>query len=285
MPTPDTQPARSGKTAEISERVRRVTAANAGMMTGPGTNAYVVGREAAVVIDPGPDDPEHLARICAAARGPIEKIVVTHTHPDHSPGSRMLSQLTGAPVLAHPRRLQGERDEQFAADAHLNEGDVLEVGDCRLRCLYTPGHAPDHLCYLLQEEGLLFAGDHVMEGTTVVIAPPDGDMQDYLLSLHRLKTEAVRDIAPGHGAVIKNPNEVLQEIIDHRMEREAQILTLLEEGGETSIAELVRRIYTHVPVTLHDMARMSVYAHLLKLRAEERVRGENLESSWRILPR
>jgi glyoxylase-like metal-dependent hydrolase (beta-lactamase superfamily II) len=285
MPTPDTQPARSGKTAEISERVRRVTAANAGMMTGPGTNAYVVGREAAVVIDPGPDDPEHLARICAAARGPIEKIVVTHTHPDHSPGSRMLSQLTGAPVLAHPRRLQGERDEQFAADAHLNEGDVLEVGDCRLRCLYTPGHAADHLCYLLQEEGLLFAGDHVMEGTTVVIAPPDGDMQDYLLSLHRLKTEAVRDIAPGHGAVIKNPNEVLQEIIDHRMEREAQILTLLEEGGETSIAELVRRIYTHVPVTLHDMARMSVYAHLLKLRAEERVRGENLESSWRVLPR
>lgn len=272
---------RPGEVATVGPLVRRVTATNPGIMTGPGTNCYLVGRKEVAVIDPGLDDPEHIERIREAAPGPIRWIVVTHTHPDHSPGSRTLARLTGAPVLAHATRLQGVRDEAFSADAHLDEGDSLEGADFTLRCLYTPGHAADHLCFLLEEENTLFAGDHVMEGTTVVIAPPDGDMRDYLASLQRLLKEPIQRIAPGHGGVIGEPGKVLQGIINHRLAREAQILSQMPESGEITIAELVRRIYTHVPESLHAMARMSVYAHLLKLRAENRVQGQGLEGVWR----
>lgn len=282
MSTTEDSWVRPGEVTTLSPLVQRVTAPNPGMMTGPGTNCYLVGREEVAVIDPGLDDPEHIERIREAAPGPIRWIVVTHTHPDHSPGSRSLAGLTGAPVLAHATRLQGIRDEAFSADAHLNEGDSLEGADFTLRCLYTPGHAADHLCFLLKEEGTLFAGDHVMEGTTVVIAPPDGDMQDYLTSLRRLLREPIQRIAPGHGGVITEPGKVLQGIINHRLAREAQILSIMSESGEITIAELVRRIYTHVPESLHAMARMSVYAHLLKLKAEDRVQGENLEGAWQV---
>lgn len=271
-----------GEIVTLSPLVRRITAPNPGMMTGPGTNCYVVGREAVTVIDPGIDDAGHMALIREAAQGPIRRIVVTHTHPDHSPGSRTLAKLTGAPVLAHAKRLQGIRDESFHADAHLADGDVVGTGQGRLRCLYTPGHAADHICYLLEAEGLLFAGDHIMEGTTVVIAPPDGDMGDYLDSLERLKSEPIRCIAPGHGDLIHEPNRIFQGIIDHRLAREVQILSLLKESGDLTIAGLVERIYTHVPQALHPMAQMSVYAHLLKLQNEKRVQGEGFEVVWRI---
>lgn len=272
----------AGGVSVISPLVRRVTAPNPGMMTGPGTNCYLVGEKEVAVIDPGMDDAAHLERILEVAPGPIRWIVVTHTHPDHSPGSRSLAHRTGAPVLAHPRRLQSIRDENFRPDATLDEGDVLEGADFHLHCFYTPGHAADHICYFLEEDGTLFAGDHVMDGTTVVISPPDGDMQDYLESLARLQKEPLQHIAPGHGDIISDPQATLQGIIDHRLEREGQILALLEETGGATIAGLVERIYTAVPEALHGMARQSVYAHLLKLHREERVRGGEFEAIWRI---
>lgn len=270
------------KIVRLSARVRRITAPNPGPMTGPGTNCYLVGTDEVAVIDPGIDDAGHVQRIADAAAGRIRWILVTHAHPDHSPASRALSRLSGAPVLAHPTRLQGVRDEDFRADRTINECDVIRAADFTLRVLHTPGHAADHLCFLLQEEGLLFAGDHVMADVTVVIAPPDGDMRAYLESLERLKREPLAAIAPAHGRLLANPREELQSIIEHRLARERDVLDAFREAGEgMRIEALVARIYTHVPVGLHPLAARSVHAHLLKLVAEGRVRITDGDH-WRL---
>lgn len=254
----------------LGPRVRRITAPNPGMMTGPGTNCYLVGRQRIAVIDTGTDDPEHIQALAEAGGGRIEWILVTHTHPDHSRGTQELRALTGAPVLGHHIQLQGVRDEAFRADGYLDEGDVIEGEDFRLRVLHTPGHAANHLCFLLEQEGLLFAGDHVMEGVTVVINPPDGDMRAYLTSLERLKQEPIRRIAPAHGRVLHQPMNELQNIIDHRLGREREIINVIAEHGATTISQLVGHIYANVPQELHVMAARSVLAHLLKLADESR---------------
>lgn len=268
-----------GKVVDLAPGVRRITAPNPGYMTGPGTNTYLVGEAEVAVIDPGVRDASHLDAIEAAGGGRIRRILVTHNHPDHSRGARELAERTGAPVCAHPTPLRGIREEGFAADEHLDEGDVVAGADYRLRCLHTPGHAADHLCFLHQESGLLFAGDHVMEGVTVVIAPPDGDMAAYLASLARLKREPIEAIAPGHGGVLRPPGTILDGIIAHRREREGQILAALK-AGERRIDELVAELYADAPAALHPVAAYQVYAHLLKLRAEGRAAGEDLDSVW-----
>lgn len=264
------QHARQGGSVEdISPLVRRVLAPNPGMMTGPGTNTYLVGRNRIAVIDPGTDDPNHLRRIVELGGGKIEWIMVTHTHPDHSTGSRELQALTGAVILGHQIRLQGIRDESFAADAYLADGDAVSCDEFCLRALHTPGHAANHLCFLLEEEHLLFAGDHVMQGTTVVINPPDGDMRAYLSSLERLKGEPIRRIAPGHGTILEHPPAVFDAIIEHRLQREDQILTRLRDVGPVSVGDLVADIYKEVPAQLHSMAARSVLAHLYKLQDDK----------------
>lgn len=268
----------------LSPLVRRVTAPNPGMMTGPGTNSYLVGRERIAVIDTGVDDPAHIQRLAQAGNGRIRWILVTHTHPDHSRGALELKALTGAPVYAHPTPLRGIRDDGFRADAYVDEGDVIEAEDFRLRVLHTPGHAANHLCFLLEPEGLLFAGDQVMEGVTVVINPPDGDMNAYLDSLERLQGEPIRCIAPGHGAVIEQPRAELERIVRHRLHREQQILDLLATKGTSSIDELVKQIYADIAQSLHAMAARSVLAHLLKLRTESRVANSD-NGSWFIVSR
>lgn len=272
-----------GKTVDLAPGVRRITAPNPGYMTGPGTNTYLVGEAEVAVIDPGVRDTAHLDAIEAAGGGRIRRILVTHNHPDHSRGARELAERTGAPVYAHPAPLRGIREKDFVADEHLDEGDVVAGADYRLRCLHTPGHAADHLCFLHEETGLLFAGDHVMEGVTVVIAPPDGDMAAYLDSLARLKREPIEAIAPGHGGVLRPPGEILDAVIAHRQAREAEILALLEESGNGEgcrIADMVETLYAEVPAPLHPVAAYQVYAHLLKLRDEGRVAGENMDSPW-----
>lgn len=272
-----------GKVVDLAPGVRRITAPNPGYMTGPGTNTYLAGEAEVAVIDPGVRDAAHLDAIEAAGGGRIRRILVTHNHPDHSRGARELAERTGAPVYAHPTPLRGIREEGFEADKHLDEGDIAAGADYRLRCLHTPGHAADHLCFLHEETGLLFAGDHVMAGVTVVIAPPDGDMTAYLASLERLKGEPVEAIAPGHGGVLRPPVAVLDGIIAHRREREAQILALLEkapDGAGRKIREMVAELYADTPAALHPVAAYQVYAHLLKLRAEGRVAGEDLDSAW-----
>lgn len=276
-----TEEFKPGTAYSIAPGVRRITAPNPGMLTGPGTNTYLVGEEEVAVIDTGVADAAHLDAIEAAAPGPITKILITHAHPDHSKGARELAQRTGASVLSHPYRLQGIRDENFHADVHLNEGDLVTGPDFQLRCLHTPGHAADHLCFLREHDGLLFAGDHVMQAVTVVIAPPDGDMADYLTSLARLQQEPVKTIAPAHGGLMGEPTQTFADIIAHRLQREAQILALLGENVRR-VDAMVERLYVAVPAALHPVAAWQVYAHLLKLRSEGRVSGDGPDSEWKL---
>jgi glyoxylase-like metal-dependent hydrolase (beta-lactamase superfamily II) len=267
-----------GAACALSPLVRRVLAPNAGVMTGPGTNTYLVGIDEIAVIDPGPDDAEHLDAVAACGGDRIRWILVTHTHNDHSPGVPGLKERTGATVMGF-----GERDE-FRPDEAIGEGFSLEATEFNLRAVHTPGHASNHLCYLLEQERMLFSGDHIMQGSTVVIAPPDGDMAAYLDALRRLRTMRIRSIAPGHGHLIEDPAAKIDEYLTHRTEREQAILKAVEDGAGT-VDEVVERVYVDVPEALHPIARYSVHAHLLKLNADGRVHGADLDGAWTLAAR
>jgi glyoxylase-like metal-dependent hydrolase (beta-lactamase superfamily II)/8-oxo-dGTP pyrophosphatase MutT (NUDIX family) len=263
-----------GRVVRLSARVLRVTAPNAGMMTGPGTNSYLVGDPATnrwTVIDPGPDDASHRQALLAAAPGPLERILVTHTHVDHSPGAAPLARATGAPVLGRRPLHAAGQDATFAPDEELYGGEVLALGpDTTLRVLHTPGHASNHLCYLLEQERTLFTGDHVMQGSTVVINPPDGDMAAYLHALEALHALALDWFAPGHGFLVARPHEVVRALVRHRLGREAKVVAALSALGPAALEGLVVRVYDDVPAALHPVARRSLLAHLLKLEGEGR---------------
>jgi glyoxylase-like metal-dependent hydrolase (beta-lactamase superfamily II)/8-oxo-dGTP pyrophosphatase MutT (NUDIX family) len=263
-----------GRVVRLSARVLRVTAPNAGMMTGPGTNSYLVGDPATnrwTVIDPGPDDASHRQALLAAAPGPLERILVTHTHVDHSPGAAPLARATGAPVLGRRPLHAAGQDATFAPDEELYGGEVLALGpDTTLRVLHTPGHAFNHLCYLLEQERTLFTGDHVMQGSTVVINPPDGDMAAYLHALEALHALALDWFAPGHGFLVARPHEVVRALVRHRLGREAKVVAALAALGPAALEGLVVRVYDDVPAALHPVARRSLLAHLLKLEGEGR---------------
>ena len=276
-----------GAAVPLSPRLIRVTAANGSMMTGPGTNTYLVGGagggggEASAsagwaVIDPGPDDAAHVEAILAAAPGPIRWIFVTHTHKDHSPATVALQQRTGARVYgrvaAHPQW----QDLTFAPDQHLVGGERFTLpgpdgAASTLLALHTPGHASNHLCFLLEEEKLLFTGDHVMQASTVVINPPDGDMAAYVGSLQALLPLDLEWLAPGHGFLMDRPREAMQAIVAHRLKREAKVASAVRELGPASAETLLAQVYADVPARLHAMALRSLTAHLLKLRDEARV--------------
>ena len=265
---------RPGEAVRLSTRVIRVTANNGSVMTGPGTNTYLVGGGAAnewAVIDPGPLDADHVDSILAAAPGPIRWIFATHTHLDHSPATALLQARTGALVhgriAAHPEW----QDANFAPGMHLAGGERFVLGeDTTLRAIHTPGHASNHLCYLLEEEKTLFTGDHVMQQSTVVINPPDGDMGAYLASLRELLAEDFDWLAPGHGFLMAQPRRALQAIIDHRLRRERKVVDALRELGPAPADALLPRVYDDVPARMHAMAMRSLKAHLLKLRDEAR---------------
>ena len=267
-----------GVVTELSPLVRRVLAPNPGIMTGPGTNTYLIGRQAVAVIDPGPDDSEeHLDAVAAAGAGRIKWILVTHTHPDHSPGAVGLKARTGAQVLGFDER------DGFVPDEAIGDGWVLEAPGFRLSALHTPGHASNHLCYRLDGERLLFSGDHIMNGSTVVIAPPDGDMAAYLDALEALKEQVLDAVAPGHGPWIDDPAAKLDEYITHRLAREAAIAAALEAAGHATVEELVASVYTDVPEVLHPIARFSVWAHLRKLAADGKAAGadpDDMQAPW-----
>lgn len=256
--TPDA-PVVAGDVVQISQRVRRLTCPNPGMMTGPGTNTYLVGERDVAVIDPGPDHAEHLEAIVGAGAGAIRWIVATHTHPDHSPNAAELAARTGAEVIGYVAR------DGFTPTRTAGDGDRIVGDGFTLRAVHTPGHASNHLCWLLEEENLLFSGDHVMSGSTVVISPPDGDMNDYLDSLGRVRAMGVAAIAPGHGSRIADADSKLREYIEHRLAREAQIAQALAERGEATIEQIVAVVYAEVPEHLHPVARFSVWAHLRRL--------------------
>jgi glyoxylase-like metal-dependent hydrolase (beta-lactamase superfamily II)/8-oxo-dGTP pyrophosphatase MutT (NUDIX family) len=257
----------------LSERVIRVTANNGSMMTGPGTNTYLLrGADGAwAAIDPGPDEPAHVDAILAAAPGPITRIFVTHTHRDHSPACRALQQRTGASVAGQVAAHPEWQDATFAPDRVLHDGERVALApDCTLRVIHTPGHASNHLCYLLEEEKTLFTGDHVMQLSTVVISPPDGDMAAYLASLRGLLDLDLDWLAPGHGFLMAQPRRAIEAIVAHRLKREAKVVDALRAFGPATADVLLPQVYADTPPRLHPMARRSLTAHLLKLRAEAR---------------
>jgi glyoxylase-like metal-dependent hydrolase (beta-lactamase superfamily II) len=285
-----------GRPVEVLPGVVRVTAPNPSLMTGPGTNSYLVGREQLVAIDPGPEDDSHLAVLAAISRGGPRRlvaIVVTHTHPDHAPGAAALAEATGAPVWGY-----GARDG-FRPDGELRDGDHVPAGDLPLVALHTPGHASDHLCYLLDilrpgESGepatrVLFSGDHIMGGSTVVIAPPDGDMRTYLDSLERVAgiEPPLTVIGPGHGPLLPEPAAVIEDYIAHRRDREASILAALDVRGRARVDDLVTDVYTDVAPELHPIAQFSVWAHLRKLGGDglaESDEPDELRGAWALRP-
>ncbi len=263
--------------------VECILAPNPSLLTGPGTNTYLVADEAAgevVVIDPGPDISEHLRRVAdaVAAHGRATAILVTHGHPDHADGAASLHELLGVPVYAW------SRDGVAAMDHPLADGAVVAVGDRNLRALHTPGHRFDHLCFLLEDADALFAGDLIAGVGTVVIAPPEGDLLDYLASLRRLQTLHPRLILPAHGPFLDDPQAVLSYYIAHREERERQVLAGLAAGPRT-VGELVSAIYADVSADLHPIAAYSVLAHLYKLEREGRVHrlpATDGQESWSL---
>jgi glyoxylase-like metal-dependent hydrolase (beta-lactamase superfamily II) len=261
----------SGQLDEIAPGVRRLVARNPGFMTGPGTNTYLVGTGSYFVIDPGPDDSVHVERILDATDRRIDVVLATHTHPDHSPAANAIAAATGAKVMGKHTPVHGRQDPAFVPSRALSDGDEVAVGDFILRALHTPGHASNHLCYLLKGTGLLFTGDHLMQGSTVVIGPPDGSMSDYLQSLARLQREPVTRLAPGHGLVIEDAQAEIARIIAHRLQREAKVVERLGQAAAANIDTLVVSVYDDVDPRLHPVAKSSLLAHLLKLEQDGRV--------------
>jgi glyoxylase-like metal-dependent hydrolase (beta-lactamase superfamily II) len=272
MPAATDLPIRPGAPVRLSARVWRLTCANAGVMTGPGTNSYLVGvADEWTLIDPGPADADHLQALQALGTAPIRRILVTHTHPDHSPGAAALQQRTGAQLLGRSNTNARGQDPTFVPEHELADGERIALGpETALRVIHTPGHASNHLCYLLEPERWLFTGDHIIQGSTVLVDPPDGDMAHYLASLERLLCEDLAALAPGHGTVIARPHEALRALIAHRLWREARVLGVLRGGQPADLPALVAQVYVDVPAALHRFAERSLLAHLLKLQADGR---------------
>jgi glyoxylase-like metal-dependent hydrolase (beta-lactamase superfamily II) len=248
-------------------RVIRVLAANPGIRELEGTNTWIVGDAPALVVDPGPDDPEHLAEVARTA-GSVGAIALTHDHPDHAPGALPLAAMTGARVFAAK---PGEGPAEVPAEVmeRIRDGEQVSTGSVSLAVVATPGHTPDHVAFFDARTGSLFTGDAVLGRGTSVIDPPEGDLAAYLRSLRRMRELGPRTIYPGHGPVVLRALAKLDEYLDHRTMREEQILTALGDASRTP-EELVTEIYADYPPELHELAARSVLAHLLKLEVEGR---------------
>jgi len=287
-----------GRVDAVSPLIRRVIAANPGPFTFTGTGTYIVGRAVAgagvAVIDPGPPDDAHLAALLAAVEGQrVSHVLVTHTHRDHSPLARPFAEAVGAPVLAArpPARivhasgaLDEEDDQAFEPDTVLTGGEVLEGDGWTLEAMATPGHASNHMAFVLREENALFSGDHVMGWSTTVVAPPDGDMAAYMASLEAVIERRFSTIWPTHGAPITDPAPFLESYRAHRLEREAQILGQLSTGPRR-IMEMVPTLYAAVDSRLWPAAGLSVWAHLIALERAGRVDatpGPGVDALWSL---
>ena len=268
------------KCVSLGQGIRRIVAGNAGLMTGPGTNTYLFGMREVAILDPGPDDARHLEAILEAAGSAIRWIIVTHTHPDHSPLASRLARLTGAKVLGLPPPGDGRQDATFVPQHMPIDGERLSVGECELIAIHTPGHASNCVCYLLERERLLFTGDHVLEGVSPVILPPDGDMSAYLHSLDKLQSHDFERIAPGHGGVMERGKEILAALRAHRVAREEKVLGSLRRLAAATLDELTLVVYDDVAAERHRWARLTLEAHLIKLAREHRA-GER-DGLWRL---
>jgi glyoxylase-like metal-dependent hydrolase (beta-lactamase superfamily II) len=259
----------------LGKGVRRIVAGNAGLMTGPGTNTYLLGEREVAVVDPGPADERHLQSILTAAAAPIRWVVVTHTHRDHSPLAAELAKITGAKIIGAPPPGDGRQDETFVPQMIPADGERLVLGDCEVVAIHTPGHASNCVCYLLERERLLITGDHVLEGVSPVILPPDGDMSAYMQSLEKLFSYEFERIAPGHGDVMDQAKQVLAALRAHRLAREDKVLRSLDKLGAATMDTLTAVVYDDVPIERHQWARLTLEAHLIKLVREARVVERN----------
>lgn len=255
---------------ELRPGIRRLVAPNPSFMTGPGTNTYLLGESRIAVIDPGPAIESHIENIVELAGAPVTWILVTHTHPDHSPGAHLLAQITGAELIGRPAPEGPQQDKTFLPDYFLGDAERLETSEFVLEGVHTPGHASNHVCYLHTASNWLFTGDHVIDGSTVVINPPDGNMKQYIDSLRRVRDLECAALAPGHGDVITNPKRAVDWIINHRLEREARVAAALSENPGLTTRELVPHVYRDVDKRLHRLAERSLLAHLEKLLEEQR---------------
>lgn len=274
------QTVRAGEVVQLSPLVRRITANNPGAMTGAGTNTYLIGREEIAILDPGPADTAHVGAILEAiGHARIRWIVATHTHPDHSPAAAMLAERTGAEMIGCVLADDGHQDRSFIVQNNVRQGDLLVAKDFTLEAIATPGHVANHFCYLLREENQVFTGDHIMGGSTVVIIPPSGDMAEYLMSLERLKDYPIKVFLPGHGDVIQDPIGVVEGLIAHRLRREEKVIRVLRGQTEMSLADLTPLVYDDVDASLHPVAQVSLWAHLLKLEKEGRA-IRSIDQHW-----
>ncbi|WP_417468835.1 MBL fold metallo-hydrolase [Maricaulis sp.] len=259
----------------ISPSVRRVIAPNPGPFTYTGTGVYIIGHGEVAVIDPGPFDPVHEAALDKALTGErVTHVFVTHHHLDHSPLARPLAEKHGAKVYGFGAqsvlpaggevRLEAGDDVGFQPDIELADGERFSGPGWTLEALHTPGHTSNHVCYALEEENILFSGDHVMAWSTSVISPPDGHMGDYLRELARVRDRNFTRLWPTHGPAVENPAEFVQAYIDHRLKREQQIIAHLASGPQR-VPALVAAIYTHVDKRLHPAAAHSILAHMIHL--------------------
>ena len=269
----------TGVAMPLSPMVARVLAPNPSPFTFTGTQTYVVGSSDVAVIDPGPDEADHLTALTAAIAGrPVVAIVCTHTHRDHSPAAQPLRAMTGAPVIGcapltlddDGPRADAAFDAAYRPDRILADGERLAGEGWTLEAVATPGHTSNHLCFALVEEQALFTGDHVMGWSTSIIAPPDGNMRDYMASLARLLTREDELYWPTHGPCIPNPKEFVKGYIQHRQNREKQVLMRLA-AGDTRITAMVEVMYADVDKKLHPAAALSVFAHMQDLVARNRV--------------
>jgi glyoxylase-like metal-dependent hydrolase (beta-lactamase superfamily II) len=274
-----------GVAQEVGPGIRRIVANNPGPYTFLGTNTYIVGTGDVAVIDPGPADERHAKAIASAIKGErLAYILITHSHRDHSDGARALQALAGGKIAAFgpsgtPRGAGaaglGEAfiDSHFIPDRKLSNADTVMGAGFALDVLHTPGHAPDHLCFALVGKRTVFTGDHVMGWNTTVIAPPEGNMAQFLASLERLMQRHDKMFLPGHGGRIQTPQRVVKAYIMHRKWREQTILACLDEGVRT-VPLIVERLYGTLDAALKDAAALSVLAHLEHLTARELVAAE-----------
>ena len=277
-----------GVAVDVAPGVRRIVANNPGPFTFKGTNTYLVGQGEVAIIDPGPDDKAHLDAIAEATKGErISHILITHTHRDHIDALPLLKNQTNAPVLAfgatgQPRgvrttSLSGKAfvDIDFTPDELLKNGDMIQGRGWALDVIHTPGHAPDHLCFALTGERTVFSGDHVMGWNTTVVAPPEGNMSEYLRSLERLLERNDKVFYPGHGGRIESPRRVVRAYLLHRKMRESAIYACLESGNQF-IPQIVPKIYPYLDSKLVPAAALSVLAHLEHLIDRDLVQCEDL---------
>ena len=292
-------PGTAGECASVGALVRRVVANNPGPVTFTGTCSYIVGRGRVAIVDPGPDDPAHVAALLDAVRGEtVTHILVTHTHRDHSPASRAVKAATGAAIVgcsphrsARPlfdgevNRLETSSDRDYAPDRELSEGEAVAGPGWTLQALATPGHMANHLAFALPEENVLFSGDHVMAWSTTVIAPPDGAMGDFMASLDKLKGRPETVYWPGHGGPVREPQRFVRALIHHRRQREVSILNRLAAGDRT-IPAIVAAIYQGLKPALVGAAGLSVFAHLEDLVARGLVATDGapaLDGEYRLV--